>query len=358
MIRLVVFGLFAALLLAPGLVQAQSLPYTIDLAQPSTGTTTTITVEPERTLTFRVVNAVPGVRYDAEMLRRIIPLAPVPTPILPAAAEMLRQEELTAAECSQRLDKLVQAGNALSSVKDESGVRGPANSASAALASAQPCQQVLASDQRKALDRAIGVADSLVAETTRELPDPVVLSRGEEVVVTIRRQGTDRVWTLVYTTGARGEWRTSYGFNFIVNSISKPGSYHTEQVEGGYVIRREEKRRWMEFVPSIFLTWFPAAQAGRDSYLNPTVGLGFNLQSPVVFAGATIVYNQNISLNAGLAAHRQRQLIGRYEAGDTVKDNLTSEQLHEELFRVNPFVSIAIRFGSNPFAKPEPKKSQ
>lgn len=355
MIRLVTFGLCAAHLLAPGLVRAQSIPYDIDLAQPSTGTTTTITVEPERTLTFRVVNAVPGVRYDAEVLRRVIPLAPIPTTIVPAAG-LLEQKDLRPKECSERLNKLIQAGSALSSVKDESGVRGPANSASAALASAQPCQQVLEGDERTSLDSAIRVADSLVAETVRELPGPVVLSRGEELVVTIRRQGTDRVWTVVYTTGARGEWRTSYGFNFIVNSISKPRSYYTEQVEGGYVIRREENRRWMEFVPSIFLTWFPAAEAGRDSYLNPTVGLGFNLQSPVVFAGATIVYNQNVSLNAGLAAHRQRQLIGRYEAGDTVKDNLTSEQLHEELFRVNPFVSIAIRFGSNPFAKPEPKK--
>ncbi|HLL46577.1 MAG TPA: hypothetical protein VK399_07700, partial [Longimicrobiaceae bacterium] len=304
-----------------------------------------------------VVNAVPGFRYDAEMLRRIIPLAPIPTTILAAGAVKRIGEALPSkAECETRLRALVQTRTALSLVKDESGVPDAVRSVSAALASARPCGDVLEGDQKTALEETVAAADTLVAETASDLPESFVLARGEELAVTVRRQGSDRTWTVIYTTGARGEWRTSYGFNFIINSISKPRSYYTEQVEGGYVIRREKHRRWMEFVPSVYLTWFPTDRGRVDSYLNPTVGLGFNLESPVVFVGATLVYNQNISLNAGFAAHRQRQLIGRYEPGDTVKENLTAEQLHEELFRVNPFVSIGIRFGSNPFAKPEATK--
>lgn len=60
-------------------------------------------------------------------------------------------------------------------------------------------------------------------------------------------------------------------------------------------------------------------------------------------------YYSNLVLAIGFAARQEKVLIGQYGVGDTVRTNLTQEQLLRDEFRVRPFVSVTLRFDKNPF---------
>jgi len=80
-------------------------------------------------------------------------------------------------------------------------------------------------------------------------------------------------------------------------------------------------------------------------------GLGFDFVNPTVFLGPTFTYHQNLKISAGLVAHQQRVLLGRYKEGDIIADNLSETQLHEDRYRFNPFISLSLGFIQNPFER-------
>lgn len=191
-----------------------------------------------------------------------------------------------------------------------------------------------------------------IRDTQRVLPSSYTLKRGEELEVTITKKvagGTPEVWKSVYTTPQRGQWITSYGFSFISRIFNERESFFSKPMDSAFVITQENTRSKLDFIPSVFFTWIPEKDLSKNFSLNLSAGLGFDLEAPVVFLGGSIFYNQNISLVFGLTAHQQEFLDGVYEENQVITESLTQDQLHEDLYTINPFFSLTYRFGSNIF---------
>jgi hypothetical protein len=67
------------------------------------------------------------------------------------------------------------------------------------------------------------IEGDLTTLTTLGIQPAVTVAAGKRLTVTIHRRNDNKevvaTWIRVYTTGARGEWRTSYGFNFSTISL-------------------------------------------------------------------------------------------------------------------------------------------
>ncbi len=197
--------------------------------------------------------------------------------------------------------------------------------------------------ERAELEVAIGT-------TTQALDQSFTMSRGEELVVQVERDG--RNWEYVLSTGGRGEWRTFYGFNFLPNEDEEFFSSQDPTDPDLFTITRKADREELDFAPSIIFNWLPASQRGRTWGHGLAVGLGFDLDNPIVFAGYGATYNENVALTAGAVFHKQKRLNGRFEEGQVIMENLDSDQLTEETFNVNFYVGIGFRFGGDGIGNP------
>lgn len=197
------------------------------------------------------------------------------------------------------------------------------------------------------------VEDDVIAVTEMIIHLPA-LRRGQTLTLTISTQvpgGTARQWRRAYSTGARGRWTPVYSFAFIGRAINE-SRYFAKQSGEAFVLTKEHKRDWVDFVPAVFFSWTPAdADLGMMDW-NFTGGLGFDMTAPVVMIGTGTRYNENIMVSLGVALHRQQVLLGKYKGGDTLSENLTEAQLHSPSYRPNPYLSIGFRFGANPFSSP------
>ncbi len=180
------------------------------------------------------------------------------------------------------------------------------------------------------------------------------LEKGEqlEIVITHTNEaGIESKWTTIYSTKKRGVWQASYGFSFITQAFNKEQLFLTSEVASGYEIKKQNNRKTLDFAPSIFFTWMPSKYNNENLSFGFSGGLGFDFENPTVFLSPTLSYNENIKLHVGIVAHRQNVLYGIYEEGQVVgADFDLASQLHETLYRINPFISLSFRFGQNPFS--------
>ena len=184
------------------------------------------------------------------------------------------------------------------------------------------------------------------------------LAKSQILKITVKRTnkvGKELEWVRIYKTPSRGKWLTSFSFNFVTQAFSKERLYFTKNVGmDSFQITRETNRRWMHFVPGITFSWLSAKSFKRDIGIGVSGGIGLEVDKPVVFLGSTIFYNQNLSLTLGIAAHQVKDLNGKYKEGDIIRENLSPDQLMIEPYRVNPFISLSLRFDKNPFALGKP----
>ncbi len=184
------------------------------------------------------------------------------------------------------------------------------------------------------------------------------LKKSQILKITVKRTnkaGKELEWVRIYKTPSRGKWLTTYSFNFITQAASKERLYFAKNIGmDSFQITSETNRKWVDFVPGITFTWLSAAGFGRDFGIGASGGIGFDLEKPVVFAGVSFIYNQNLSLTIGAAAHQVKDLHGKYNEGDIIREILSPDQLMIEPYRVNPFISLSLRFDKNPFAIGKP----
>lgn len=196
----------------------------------------------------------------------------------------------------------------------------------------------------------------IVLKKTTKILIPQKLEQGELLEVTIKRKkaGTEKdsvTWKRIFRTAKKGRWLTTYGFTFISQSFKREESFFTRQVDSTFAITPLNQRSKLSFVPSVFFTWLPYTDINRDISWSLTGGLGYDLEAPTVFLGANILYNQNLGVSIGIAAHQQDFLNGRYNEGDIVLENLADNQLNEKLYALNPYLSVNFRFGTSPLKK-------
>lgn len=186
------------------------------------------------------------------------------------------------------------------------------------------------------------------ATTFRDGGSAYTLSRGEELAIRVERPGAEPI-RFTLTTGARGAWRTHYGFTFFLDRDDTFFSDPVEGAEGRFAITKEEDRSDLGFAPSVLFSWLPASRRGRSLAWGPVAGLGVDTESPIVFGGVGLTYNENVMLSAGVIVHKQRRLDGRYSVGDTIMENLDDDQLTRGNFSPNLYFGLAYRFSSSPF---------
>lgn len=200
----------------------------------------------------------------------------------------------------------------------------------------------------------------IISKTEKILWDDE-LKNGEEIVIEITKKNADgstKKWKHVYSTEARGKWQVSYGFSFITQGFNSENLYYsaTETTSGAnpktsYRIKKEINRGTLKFAPSIFFTWMPTSRLNKNDAWGLSGGLGFDFENPTVFFSGTYSFNQNIKIHAGIVFHKQQTLLGKYKENQEINEPLSREQLHEELYKINPFISLSYRFSSNPFSQ-------
>ena len=192
-------------------------------------------------------------------------------------------------------------------------------------------------------------AKSIIDATKMVLTNNVI-SQGEYLELIISRDGTngEKVsWLFTFDAGKKGQWVNSYGFSFATHLFSNEGAFYLAQQGNEFVITEEEDRKDLDFIPSIMFSYL--FNNNKDFKWSPTGGLGIDSNKPTVFLGVSLFYQYNLSFTFGLVAHPQKQLAGRYKAGDILMELIEPEQLHQEPYKINPFFGLSFRFGKNPF---------
>lgn len=317
--------------------RAEAQSFVVDLGQHDPGKTDTIAVSPGTTGTVVVSSRLPAKNYSVTTRVRVIPIPPLAKP---AGGAGLVATDICAAADTARITE-----RALTAVTAEKEVAGKI-------------------DELLALGRACAtnpqaIVDIISAETRRltvEEITSVTIDAGQELEV--RVVSDSQVWTVVFSAGPRGSWQTHYGFVF---SPNRDQTYFSQAEGSKFRVTRDfASSKEFNFIPSVFFSWMPASRENKSANYSWTGGLGFDQANPAVFGGATVAYNHNIAIVAGVVAQRQKRLASNYnpESLPLLDASLTPAQLSREAYRFNVFVGLAFRFDANPFSAPkkeEPK---
>ena len=141
-------------------------------------------------------------------------------------------------------------------------------------------------------------------------------------------------------------WSFSYGFAFPI-MFSDDDYFYVKQNDSlldKFEIKKRSDNQYIRFIPSLFMHWNPDLGDGIEWSYSVTGGVGFNLESPIVFAGGSVIYHSKLNFNFGLVVHTVNRLNGKYSTGDLVNDILDFWQLHEEHYRMNPFMGVSFKF--------------
>lgn len=185
------------------------------------------------------------------------------------------------------------------------------------------------------------------------------LDRGESFLVTVSRGTGDdqKKWIYKITTGAAGEFRVLYGFNFVPDNDEHFFLRENATTAGTYDIVEETDDNDFSFVPTIFASW----QANRPGPVSWGLsgGLGFDAAKPIVFVGPTVVFRENISLNFGLVMQERQRLDPQIDRTKTLPSLIDNAKLHRtDGYRPNWFIGIGFRFDENPFKAKKPAEEE
>ena len=185
------------------------------------------------------------------------------------------------------------------------------------------------------------------------VPGRSSLLPGQRMTVVVRRLGEEKEhrWTAVVISPARGTWRISFGFAFavMVNPDHEYAARH--DTDDQYVVRRVTDPPRVEPTPAVMLHWFPTQDQWTDWSWSIAAGLGLDITSPMVMIGGSLTFNQNLSFAGGLMAMKLKRLDPRYEEGMRIEEDPGADQLHREVYGVNPFLSLSFRFADGFFGK-------
>lgn len=307
-----------------------------------------ISVEPGTRLpVVPMINRIPGVPYQVTLVREVVRIPPIQRP-----DKFTFSDAAGAGPCAGKESILNTWLDGLTAAKDEQEVKTLVGGVAALRQQLGPTCAALADPSIvKALD------------STRDAVDLTgyVLERGEQLTVTITRVPTgtlaEKTWSFVLTTPPAGEWLTTWGFTFTQDRDDR--FFLEPQSEDAFKIVRERSQddADMRFVPSVFFHWLPGADDNANWSFSPfTAGLGVSKEAPAVMVGVSATRRRNVSLIVGGMFSRALRLDGIYKEDQVLKENVPTDKLHESTYRAGLFVSLAIRFGDNPFTEDKPKE--
>ncbi len=197
--------------------------------------------------------------------------------------------------------------------------------------------------------------DKLIDSTKGSIDVNIDLKRREDLVIIITRG--ENVYKLILTSDDDSRWVINYGFAFTSRAL-EPKKYFIEGL-GADSFKISKKKDYgildLRFTPAIFFSYFLNKKLSKNFNHSLTGGVGFNTQTPVVFLGYNVMYNQNVGISFGLSFYEQQKLLGKYKENQILKEPLDEQQLYETLiFRPNFFLSFNFRFANNPFKTNNP----
>jgi hypothetical protein len=198
-----------------------------------------------------------------------------------------------------------------------------------------------------------GTLIDLKEYTTLHIP-AIRIAAGEEVTISISRDSTKAdkaptTWTLHLETKPRGTWLTTYGPSVIPDRDEKFWLRPTSAANEFTVARQRRGKNELKVLPSLFFTWLPARNELRGWSSGPTGGLAVGDDTFAAFVGASLLYNWNLQFSAGASVLRVQRLVGKYSVGDTLKENLTDDQLHRYTGWLGWYGAVTFRFGESPY---------
>lgn len=326
----------------------------IDLAKNKNGVVTQ-SVNYAQPINIKLKNKLPNEDYEISVEREVL----LPDELeIPKELKSEDQISTKAVECKELLDKL----DSLKNSKSEKEVAKWVKKINTDLKELKklPGER---STEFKECTNAHKTEAIIALEATTFALSPQKLRQNEQLIVIISRptipadkdeKNKKQQWKYVFKTQKKGKWLTTYGFTYISSVLKNEESFFAKQTDDVFTVTELNKRSRLSFAPSIFFTWFPYKDLGRDVSHSFTGGIGYDLEAPTAFLGYSLLYNQNIGVSVGLAGHQQDFLNGRYNEGDQLMENLAENQLNEKLYTVNPYISVTFRFGAAPFQGPTP----
>ena len=144
----------------------------------------------------------------------------------------------------------------------------------------------------------------------------------------------------------KSNWKLSYGFAFPILFANDEEYFITksDSIPNMFEIKKKKDNQYINFIPSIFIHWNPYNSDELEWTYSVTGGIGFDMEKPIVFAGGSAIYHDKLNFNFGLVIHKLKKLNGKYFSGELINDILDENQLHEEFYRINPFIGLSFRF--------------
>lgn len=292
---------------------------TLDLA---TNIQPTFPLTPGTEVQIRLTNIIPNAQYRIAVNESLTPIPPL---------NIAKPVRAAPTNCSNLIDSFVDATN-------ESQIKAARAADTGVCTDVDEYNNVLA----------------LTAQTEYLFPSSLIVRSGYQYDIKIERITTAgqvvtivKTWTSEISGGELGNWSTSYGFNFIPNQDDNFFSMQDSANPAQFKIEKKTDREEFDFAPSVFFRWRDA-NSPKDH--GPVFGLGFDLEDPIVFAGYGKEFGGNITLVAGVVAHKQTRLDGKYNTGQTLSESLEEKQLLEDTYQANFFFGVTFRFDSNPFS--------
>ncbi|MBO6523974.1 MAG: hypothetical protein JJ971_09120 [Balneolaceae bacterium] len=334
-------------------VMAQEITRKIDLAIPA-GDTITVSVSAESKLKIELLNRIPGKTYSVFTRKEITTYDAFENPLdlsgLGIKVNEIMQNKALQWEAffPEKIDDcstLAIATNVLYDSQSEFELTAY-KSALLKLIKEYEYRGGCAEERKQAED--------IIASTSLKL-NHFEIKPNEIHYVTIYRGDSDstkKEWTYIFKAPRRGNWGIQYGLSFAAN-ISKDDAYFTHVQDSTYTITKSKSNKIVDLIPTIYFVWTPQKALYKNWSLSLTAGVGVENDSPSLLLGGLLRYNQNLGIGFGLAGHTQQRLLSKYSAGQLVGEVLSEDQLHESVYRFNPFLSLVFRLDSNPFKSDE-----
>lgn len=338
-----IFTLLSLLMLLSAIAKPQKIQ--LDL---STGdkTNLTQTIDPMVIEDIVLVNRLPkGVyTYTIEKIKQKVPALP--------GFKFANVSDTSFFERNNVCDSLVQASKVLANQKDETQI--PLNIKALEneikRANSVTCQNQI-------LD-----ANKLIFSTrqTFPLPSPLNVTEGDIVKIIIKRDTLS--WTYEFKTEQINRWKVYFGFTYVPDMISKFDNYYAKSTaESTYLVSRMNSNNTnvlRNISPTVFFT-YRGFHKKEDAPLKfgATGGFMYDLETLGAMIGPSLVIGENITVNVGLATLQKHRLMGQYAEGQSLKETLNFDQLHEKVWTYDVFFSVGFNI-PNLFDKTSEKKKK
>ncbi len=339
--RKVFYTILAAILVYSLDIKSQDFPLVLDLSGDTPKEGTVINVKPFSGIKVILANLIPGKKYYYHYESRIKEIPHL-------KYESIRVTKgLDTTECSRAVNDLTEALNKIIVTNSESEVKVLKPEIEKQIKIIRSDNDCLNNNNTSLIKK----ADSILSDTEETINITERLRQGEEMIITVNRNG-EKEWKFILDSGERGRWMISYGAAYISNVFKQHREFAVRQVtnDSCYVTVLSKDRDEGDLTPSVFYTWLPAADEGNNWVFGLSGGLGFNMSSPVVMAGVSVMYCWNLNLILGVSGRIVKRPSVKYQEFQLINAS-DAENLNRNTASFSPFLALTFRFESNLFAK-------